>query len=240
MSRIAAKRPRAWRRDRAAPAGSPAGTGDFFAGAADVPARETLADGAVLLRAFARAEGEELLAAVGTVTARAPFRHMVTPGGFTMSAAMTNCGRAGWITDRRGYRYDAIDPETGRPWPDLPEVFLRLARRAAAEAGYDGFTPDACLINRYEPGSRLSLHQDRNERDFAAPIVSVSLGLPAVFLFGGDRRSDRPRRYRLEHGDVAVWGGAARLAFHGIAPLADGEHPLTGRRRFNLTLRKAL
>ena len=215
-------------------------TRDLFGDHAGNPEREPLADGAVLLRGFVAKDAAALLQAVETIIARAPFRNMVTPGGFTMSVAMTNCGRAGWLTDRKGYRYDAIDPETGRPWPDLPDPFVRLAKRAATAAGYKGFVPDACLINRYEPGTRLSLHQDRNERDFAAPIVSVSLGLPAVFLFGGAERSDRPRRYRLEHGDVVVWGGPSRLAFHGVAPLADGEHPLTGRRRFNLTLRKAL
>jgi alkylated DNA repair protein (DNA oxidative demethylase) len=205
-----------------------------------MPSREVLAEGALLLRGFARQEADALLEAVDAIAAQAPFRHMVTPGGFTMSAAMTNCGDAGWLTDRKGYRYDAIDPETGRRWPALPKLFRRLGREAAREAGYADFVPDACLINRYEPDARLSLHQDRNERDFAAPIVSVSLGLPAVFLFGGQQRSDRPRRYRLEHGDVAVWGGPARLAFHGVAPLAEGEHPSTGRRRINLTLRKAL
>lgn len=205
-----------------------------------MPSREVLAEGALLLRGFARQEADALLEAVDAIAAQAPFRHMVTPGGFTMSAAMTNCGDAGWLTDRKGYRYDAIDPETGRRWPALPKLFRRLGREAAREAGYAGFAPDACLINRYEPDARLSLHQDRNERDFSAPIVSVSLGLPAVFLFGGQQRSDRPRRYRLEHGDVAVWGGPARLAFHGVAPLAEGEHPSTGRRRINLTLRKAL
>jgi alkylated DNA repair protein (DNA oxidative demethylase) len=204
------------------------------------PAREVIADGAVLLRGFVADEGEALLQAVRRVTASAPFRRMTTPGGFIMSAAMTNCGRAGWVTDRKGYRYTPTDPETGRPWPDLPEIFVGLAGRAAAEAGYDGFTPDACLVNCYQPGARLSLHQDRNERDFSAPIVSVSLGLPAVFLFGGEQRSERPSRYRLQHGDVVVWGGPARLAFHGVAALADGEHPLTGRQRINLTLRKAL
>ncbi len=204
------------------------------------PARQALADGAVLLRGFVLDEGEALLHAVRQVAASSPFRRMITPGGYTMSAAMTNCGRAGWVTDRKGYRYTSIDPEAGKPWPDLPEIFVDLAGRAAAEAGFAGFAPDACLINCYEPGARLSLHQDRNERDLTAPIVSVSLGLPAVFLFGGEQRSDRPSRWRLQHGDVAVWGGAARLAFHGVAPLADGEHPLTGRQRINLTLRKAL
>jgi len=165
---------------------------------------------------------------------------MITPGGQRISVAMTNCGRVVWVTDRSGYRYDPIDPTTGRPWPSMPAAFLSLAVRADAEAGFDGFEPDACLINRYEPGARLSSHQDRNERDFGAPIVSVALGVPAVFLLGGLRRTDRPRRIRLENGDVAVWGGPARLIFHGIERLGDGEGPLTGRCRINLTFRKVL
>jgi DNA oxidative demethylase len=201
---------------------------------------ERLAEGAVVLRGFAALEAKALMEMLQDVLLAAPFRHMVTPGGFRMSVAMTNCGRAGWITDRRGYRYDPLDPTTGRPWPPLPGLFRRLATRAAAEGGFAGFEPDACLINRYEPGARLSLHQDKNERNLAAPIVSVSLGLPATFLFGGVRRTDRPRRIRLESGDIAVWGGPARLTFHGIEPLADGEDPLTGRCRINLTLRRAL
>jgi alkylated DNA repair protein (DNA oxidative demethylase) len=199
-----------------------------------------LGPGALVLRGFASPEASALLAAVEAVTQPAPFRHMVTPGGFTMSVAMTNCGQAGWITDRRGYRYGPVDPTTGLSWPPLPPVFGKLANDAAAAAGFPGFTPDACLINRYEPGARLSLHQDRNEHDLSAPIVSVSLGLPAVFLFGGERRTDRPRRIRLESGDVAVWGGPTRLAFHGVDTLADGVHPLTGRCRINLTFRRAL
>ena len=174
------------------------------------------------------------------ILAVAPFRNMVTPGGYRMSVAMTICGRAGWVTDRSGYRYDAIDPATGRPWPSMPNAFLRLATRAAAHGGYTGFEPDACLINRYQPQARLSLHQDKNERDFNAPIVSVSLGLPVVFLFGGLHRSDRSRRLRLESGDVVVWGGATRLVFHGSQPLADGHDKLTGHCRINLTFRKAL
>ena len=157
-----------------------------------------------------------------------------------MSVAMTNCGQAGWISDKSGYRYDSVDPLTGRLWPTMPASFLCVATRAAAKAGFKGFEPDACLMNRYEPGARLTLHQDKNERDFNAPIVSVSLGLPATFLFGGLSRKDRPRRFRLQNGDVAVWGGPARLAYHGVAPLADGDHPLTGRCRINLTFRKAL
>ncbi len=204
------------------------------------PAREILADEAVLLRGFALPDVDRLQTGIDAVTAAAPFRNMVTPGGFTMSVAMTNCGPAGWITDRSGYRYDPIDPESGRPWPDFPPGFADLASRAAAEAGFPGFQPDSCLINRYQPGTRLSLHQDRNEGDFAQPIVSVSLGLPAVFLFGGQKRTDHPRRFLLRHGDVAVWGGPARLTFHGVAPLAAGEHPATGKVRFNLTFRCAL
>jgi alkylated DNA repair protein (DNA oxidative demethylase) len=201
---------------------------------------EPLAEGATILRAFATAEAAAVLLALQEMLATAPFRHMITPGGFRMSVAMTNCGRAGWVTDRTGYRYDRLDPTTKRAWPPMPQLFLRLASRAAAATGFGDFEPDSCLINRYDPGARLSLHQDRNERDFSAPIVSVSLGLPAVFLFGGLERNRRPRRVLLESGDVVVWGGPARLAFHGVAALADGEHPLTGRHRINLTLRKAL
>ena len=200
---------------------------------------EPLADGARLLRGFTMAETPMLLAALETVAAVAPFRHMITPGGFRMSVAMTNCGRVGWVSDRSGYRYDPADPQTGQPWPAMPPSFLALARKAAAAAGF-AFEPDCCLVNRYEPGTKLSLHQDKDEHDFTAPIVSVSLGLPAVFLWGGTRRSDRPRRIRLESGDVVVWGGVSRLTYHGVAPLANGEHPATGRARINLTFRKAL
>lgn len=201
---------------------------------------ERIAPGAVLLRGFARNELEMLATAIEAIAAEAPFRHMVTPGGFRMSVAMTNCGRAGWVTDRRGYRYDTRDPLTGHPWPALPEIFRELAARAAAAAGFADFAPDACLVNRYEPGARLTLHQDKNERDFTQPIVSVSLGLPASFLFGGLERSGRPRRYALRSGDVAVWGGPARLAFHGVDKLAEGKDVLFGRYRYNLTLRRAL
>lgn len=217
------------------------GMADLFGGVATRSgATEPLAEGAVLLRGFVAADAPALLHALEPVLAAAPFRHMVTPGGHAMSVAMTNCGRVGWVTDRTGYRYDATDPETGRKWPAMPPLFLDVAARAAIAGGFAGFSPDGCLINRYAPGARLTLHQDRNERDFAAPIVSISLGLPAVFLFGGQRRTDRPRRVRLESGDVVVWGGPSRLAFHGVDPLADGEHALTGRCRINLTFRKAL
>lgn len=215
-------------------------TGDLFG---DLPGLNgevvQLAAGAVLLRGIAIEDSEALVKSVEEVASAAPFRHMVTPGGYRMSVAMTNCGPVGWVSDSMGYRYDSIDPTTGRSWPPMPDSFLRIAVRAAVKAGFEGFNPDACLINRYEPGARLTLHQDKDERDFEAPIVSVSLGLPATFLFGGMRRKDRPRRWRLENGDVAVWGGPARLAYHGIAPLPDGNHPLTGRCRINLTFRKA-
>jgi DNA oxidative demethylase len=196
-----------------------------------------MAEGAVLLRGFVASADAELIAALRDVVAQAPFRHMVTPGGHQMSVAMTNCGRAGWITDRSGYRY-GDDPETGKPWPAMPPLFRDIAGRAADRAGFSEFSPDVCLVNRYVPGARMSLHQDRDELDFGAPIVSVSLGLPAIFLFGGLKRSDKARRFRLQHGDVVVWGGPARLNFHGVAPLADGEHPLMGRQRINLTFRK--
>jgi alkylated DNA repair protein (DNA oxidative demethylase) len=215
-------------------------TADLFENLGAVgPAREKLAEGAALLRGFARPQQRELISAVEAIIAQAPFRHLITPGGYRMSVAMTNCGDVGWVSDASGYRYDAIDPQSGKSWPEMPALFRKLAGDAAAEAGFAGFAPDACLINRYEPGARLSLHQDRDERHLGAPIVSVSLGLSATFLFGGLKRSDPTRRYRLEHGDVVVWGGPARLAFHGVAPLADGEHGLLGRRRINLTFRRA-
>jgi DNA oxidative demethylase len=201
---------------------------------------ERLGERAVVLRGYARDQAPALVAAVTEIATAAPFRNMLTPGGFRMSVAMTNCGRAGWITDRKGYRYEAVDPMTGRAWPPMPPLFCRLAASAAEAAGFAGFEPDACLINRYEPGTRLSLHRDENERDLSAPIVSVSLGLPAIFLFGGKSRSDRPRRIELESGDVVVWGGPDRLAYHGVAPLAEGDDPLTGQCRINLTFRKAL
>jgi alkylated DNA repair protein (DNA oxidative demethylase) len=122
----------------------------------------------------------------------------------------------------------------------MPPGFLALADEAATAAGFADFVPDACLINRYEPGTKLSLHQDKDEADYAHPIVSVSLGLPATFQFGGPKRADPVRKFTLDHGDVVVWGGPSRLFHHGVLTLKSGEHPLTGRRRFNLTLRRAL
>lgn len=202
--------------------------------------KEALAPGATVLRGFARNRDLALLAAIEAIAAQAPFRHMMTPGGFEMSVAMTNCGAAGWVTDRSGYRYQARDPQSGAPWPAMPAGFLALADEAATAAGFVTFVPDACLINRYEPGAKLSLHQDKDEAHYRHPIVSVSLGLPATFQFGGPKRADPVRKVTLEHGDVVVWGGPSRLFHHGILTLKSGEHPLTGRRRFNLTLRKAL
>jgi alkylated DNA repair protein (DNA oxidative demethylase) len=201
--------------------------------------RKEIAPGAFVLAGFALPRETALLGAVREVTAAAPFRNMVTPGGYRMSVAMTNCGELGWVTDRSGYRYDAVDPESGKKWPPMPAAFRELAERAAAEAGFGEFRPDACLVNRYEPGTKLSLHQDKDERDFTQPIVSVSLGIPAVFLFGGFARGDKTQRVPLEHGDVVVWGGAARLRYHGVMTLKDDEHSLLGRMRVNLTFRKA-
>jgi alkylated DNA repair protein (DNA oxidative demethylase) len=204
----------------------------------DQPAREELAEGAVLLRNFFAAEQPDVIAALRVIVKAAPFRHLITSGGHTMSVAMTNCGRVGWVSDPSGYRYDPVDPDSGKPWPEMPEPFRDLAARAAVRAGFEAFVPDACLINRYKPGAKLSLHQDKDELDLRAPIVSVSFGLPATFLFGGLTRSAPTRRYRLTHGDVVVWGGPSRLAYHGVAPLPDGTHPVMGGQRINLTFRK--
>jgi alkylated DNA repair protein (DNA oxidative demethylase) len=203
------------------------------------PWAETIGEGAVVLRRFASAGAPAVLEAIERVTAQVPLRQMQTPGGHTMSAAMACCGTWGWVTDRRGYRYQQTDPLTDRPWPDMPHVLQELARSAAEQAGYPNFQPDACLINRYQPGAKMGLHQDKDETDFSQPIVSVSLGSPIIFQFGGDRRSDRPQKVPLEHGDVVVWGGTSRLRYHGVLTLKSVEHPLTGACRYNLTFRKA-
>lgn len=200
---------------------------------------EPLGPGAFLLHGFALTDETALLNAITAISADAPFRNMVTPGGFVMSVAMTNCGTLGWTSDRRGYRYTEIDPITQRPWPSMPACFTALATAAAAAAGFEHFISDACLINRYTPGTRLTLHQDKNEQDFSQPIVSVSLGVPAVFLFGGDKRSDKTRRVPLLHGDVVVWGGPDRLRYHGVLTLKENHHPRLGNHRINLTFRKA-
>jgi alkylated DNA repair protein (DNA oxidative demethylase) len=203
------------------------------------PWPERLGPGAVRLHGFARAEAPAPIAEVARIIEQAPFRHMLTPSGHRMSVAMTNGGARGWVSDRTGYRYAPLDPESGRPWPPLPDCFLKLAQDAAVQAGFTGFLPDACLINRYGPNARLSLHQDRDERDLTAPIVSVSLGLPAVFLWGGLKRKDPTCRIPLVHGDVLVWGGPDRLRYHGVLPLKAGQHALLGEQRINLTFRQA-
>lgn len=212
---------------------------DLF-GAPDAPGtREALGPQSVVLRGFALPDVPALLPALQVVVQAAPLRHMVTPGGLAMSVALTNCGPLGWTSDRHGYCYADRDPLSGQPWPPIPAPFLALARAAAQAAGFEGFEPDACLVNRYVPGARLSLHQDRDERSFAHPIISVSLGIAAVFLFGGLKRADRPARVPLFHGDVVVWGGVDRLRYHGVAPLKPAEHPLLGAQRINFTFRKA-
>jgi DNA oxidative demethylase len=201
--------------------------------------KDVLGAGTAVLAGFALGREKELLSSLKLVVERSPFRNMITPGGFRMSVAMSNCGPLGWVTDRTGYRYTPIDPQTNDPWPEMPRAFQKLAESAANEAGFPNFVPDACLINRYEPGTKLSLHQDKDEHDFTQPIVSVSLGLSATFLFGGLERGERTVRIPLVHGDVVVWGGPARLRYHGVAPLGEGEHPLLGKIRYNLTFRKA-
>lgn len=203
------------------------------------PWSEPLAEGALILRRFARAQALQLLDTIASVAIHSPFYHRYTPGGHRMSVAMTNCGDVGWSSDSSGYQYVGHDTVSGRRWLSMPDNFQLLASEAAQIAGFADFAPDACLINRYQPGAKLTLHQDRDEQDFSQPIVSVSLGLPAIFLFGGFKRHDPVQRIHLEHGDVVVWGGASRLRFHGILPLKSGNHPLTGEIRYNLTFRRA-
>lgn len=214
-------------------------TTDLFGASSPGLAPTILGDGALVLHGAALSESAQLVDDIERIAARAPFRHMTTPGGFRMSVAMTNCGDYGWVTDRTGYRYSPVDPVSGHKWPPIPDALLDCAVRAAAAGGFQGFDPDACLVNRYEPGSKLSLHQDKDEADKSWPVVSVSLGLPATFVWGGQRRDDPTRRVPLHHGDVVVWGGPTRLNYHGVLTLKDGTHPLLGARRINLTLRRA-
>lgn len=216
-------------------------TFDLFAdaGPEQQPRCEQIGEQSYVLRGFALPWLERLLPALEEVLVAAPFRQMVTPGGFTMSVALSSCGQFGWTTDRSGYRYTRLDPDTAKPWPMMPEVFFQLAQAAAQAAGFTGFAPDSCLINRYIPGAKMSLHQDKDEHSYAAPIVSVSLGLPAMFLFGGFARSDRSQRVPLFHGDIVVWGGVDRLRYHGVLPIKDGHHPKLGEQRINFTFRTA-
>lgn len=194
---------------------------------------------AVILRGFVLTHEKEIFAALNEITDQAPFRHMVTPNGFTMSVAMTNCGDYGWVSDKKGYRYDFLNPLSGKHWPAMPAIFHDLATSAANVAGFNEFNPDVCLVNCYEPGAKLSLHQDKDEKDFNNPIVSVSLGVTAIFLFGGLKRKDKPVRIPLTHGDVVVWGGEDRLRYHGVMPLKNEQHAVFGNKRINLTFRKA-
>ncbi|NMY86228.1 DNA oxidative demethylase AlkB [Pseudomonas sp. WS 5411] len=219
----------------------PHSTGDLFSDEAlQQPARrEQIGEQSYVLRGYALPWLERVLPELRAVLVQSPFRHMVTPGGYTMSAALSSCGALGWTTSPQGYRYSTLDPERQQPWPSMPAVLRELAINAASAAGFDGFAPDACLINRYVPGARMSLHQDKNERDYNAPVVSLSLGLPAVFLFGGHQRSDKTQKISLFHGDVAVWGGVDRLRFHGVLPIKEGAHPRMGPQRINLTFRTA-
>ncbi len=197
-----------------------------------------IAPGAVLLRGLGREGDVNILQAVESVIAQAPLRHLQTPGGYRMSVQTTRCGSMGWVSEPDGYRYAAQQPDTQQPWPAMPQCLMDFALRAALDAGYPDFVPDSCLINQYLPGTKMGLHQDRDERDLRAPVVSLSLGLPAVFLFGGLQRTGKTQRYRLAHGDVVVWGGPSRLAFHGVLPVAEGDHALLGRRRINVTFRR--
>jgi alkylated DNA repair protein (DNA oxidative demethylase) len=203
------------------------------------PRDEQIGEQSWVLRGFALPVIDELLPALDGILAAAPLRHMMTPGGFSMSVGTSSCGALGWITDRSGYRYSAVDPLSGKPWPDMPEVLSELAQTAAQRAGFADFHADSCLINQYVPGAKMSLHQDKDENAYAAPIVSLSLGLPAMFLFGGFLRSDKSQRIPLLHGDMVVWGGVDRLRFHGVLPIKPGQHPRLGERRINLTLRVA-
>ncbi|WP_376693668.1 DNA oxidative demethylase AlkB [Wenzhouxiangella sp. EGI_FJ10409] len=214
-------------------------SGQLFDNAKTRGSAERLSEGAVLFHGRIAEQAEAIIERIREIDRQAPFRHLVTPGGHKMSVSMTSCGKLGWMTDRKGYRYTSTDPESDQPWPAMPVLFSELARSAAEEAGFPGYAPDACLVNRYHPGAKLSLHQDKDEQDYSHPVVSFSLGLPATFLWGGFRRKDKPSRLLLEHGDVLVWGGPDRLRYHGILPLPEGEHPLLGAQRINLTLRKA-
>ncbi len=214
---------------------------DLFANTeSEQPRRaEQIGEQSWVLRGFALPRIEQLLPALKSVIERAPLRHMMTPGGFSMSVATSSCGALGWITDRSGYRYSVDDPLSHQPWPEMPEVFRDLAQTAAKQVGFSDFIPDSCLINRYVPGAKMSLHQDKDEHSYTAPIVSLSLGLPAMFLFGGFARSDRSQRIPLLHGDMVIWGGVDRLRYHGVLPIKYGRHPQLGEQRFNLTFRTA-
>jgi alkylated DNA repair protein (DNA oxidative demethylase) len=213
---------------------------DLFADdAPQLTATEQIGPQSFVFRGLALPLIDRLLPALEAVLTRAPFRNMITPGGYTMSVALSSCGQFGWTTDRSGYQYTRLNPHTGQPWPPMPNVFMELAQSAAQAAGFADFIPDACLINRYIPGAKLALHQDKDERGYEWPVVSVSLGIPAMFLFGGHARSDATQKVPLFHGDVVVWGGEDRLRYHGVMPIRQAEHPQLGEQRINFTFRKA-
>ena len=212
---------------------------DLFDQAELQPTRQEILKDVVLLRAFVLSAEEEILADLANVREATPLRKMVTAGGKPMSVMTASCGGLGWVSDHQGYRYAATDPLTGQPWPAMPASFRHLAQQSAEIAGFPGFEPDSCLINRYAIGAKMGLHQDKDEQDFNQPIVSVSLGVPAVFQIGGHKRSDQALKLPLYHGDVLVWGGESRLRFHGVMPVKAGIHPVLGATRINLTFRKA-
>ena len=204
---------------------------------ASIEGTERLGEGIVLWRAAI--DEARYAATIARLALEAPFRHMLTPGGRQMSVAITNCGSMGWVSDTHGYRYSATDPDSSMPWPAIPPDWLHDASHAAFRCGFSGFTPDACLINRYEIGNRMGSHQDRNEVDFTQPVVSMSIGLPAEFTFHGASRAGTAGRVDLHSGDILVWGGPARLYFHSVRPIRAGVHPLCGALRYNLTFRRA-
>ncbi len=194
---------------------------------------------AVLFKAALKPVASSLLEEIRTISGANPFRQRKTPGGQLMSAAMTNCGAWGWVTDADGYRYSDIEPETGRTWLPIPAVWIQWVNLFCQRAGLGTFNPDACLINRYAPGAGMGLHQDKDEKDLAIPIVSFSLGAPVLFRWGGLNRQEPVSEFLLEHGDVLVWGGADRMRFHGVKKLRRYQHPLTGHYRYNLTFRQS-
>lgn len=198
-----------------------------------------LAEGAMVLRRFATPVVVALMEGVEAVVAQSPLRRLIVPNGRPMRIEMTNCGLVGWVNIDGRYRYSRVDPLTGRSWPGMPATFRRIAGAAASAAGYPDFQPAVCIINRYAVGADLQMHQDRDDTQDRQPVVSVSLGLPAIFHFGGQGRGEKPLTIPLDDGDVVVWGGASRMHRHGVAPVAPGVHPRTGAYRYNLTFRTA-
>ncbi|THJ30850.1 DNA oxidative demethylase AlkB [Lampropedia aestuarii] len=211
---------------------------DLFA---DSPEEQRVALGpqAVVLRQKASPLAAELVARIEDVLQHSPLYQMATPGGKPLSVRTTSCGTHGWSSDPTGYSYVRHHPLTDQAWPEIPAAWSALATEAAQEAGFAQFAPDTCLINQYGLDSKMALHQDRSEQDLRQPVVSISLGMSALFLWGGMQRSDKPAHVLLHHGDMVVWGGVDRLRFHGIKHLTGAPHPQLGAMRYNLTLRRA-